>query len=148
MLDECMNDFIVDRKKRTIVTPLGKMEFGNIVLIDECLELYLDIEKVTDELQSEIDQKIHDSAIALYKEREERYREHGILSTDEIKMREIYKALDLSLERRNIKSYISIGAIDEKTETLEADILIPIDIQPFFDEIKSIVLKTIEQRYF
>ena len=60
MLDECMNDFIVDRKKRTIVTPLGKMEFGNIVLIDECLELCLDIEKVTDELQSEIDQKIHD----------------------------------------------------------------------------------------
>lgn len=148
MMDEYMKDFIVDREKRIITTPLGKMEFSNVVLNDECLEVYLDIDKVTDELQSEINQRIYDTAIEQYREREESYIKRGLTDVKDIKMREIFKALNLSLSRGNIHSYISVGAIDDKMELLEVDISIPIDIEPFFEEVKKIVLKTIEQRYF
>lgn len=148
MMDEYMNDFIVDREKRIITTPLGKMEFSNVVLNDECLEVYLDIDKVTDELQSEINQKIYNNAIEQYKENEESYIKRGLTDVKDIKMCEIFKALNLILCNGNINSYISVGAIDDKMELLEVDISIPIDVKPFFEEVKKIVLKMIEQRYF
>lgn len=102
MMDEYMKDFIVDREKRIITTPLGKMEFSNVVLNNECLEVYLDIDKVTDELQSEINQRIYDTAIEQYREREESYIKRGLTDVKDIKMREIFKALNLSLSRGNI----------------------------------------------
>lgn len=142
-----MNDFVVDRDKRTITTSLGTMDFSNVVLNEDVLELYLDIENVSEDFQKQIDRAIRQNTEIRYAEREEYYKSKGLLSVDSIQMKEVFKALNLYFADGNVRAEINVSCIDS-TETLEVDISFPVDVKPIYEEIKKIALKTIEQRYF
>ena len=138
---------MVDRNKRTIATSLGTMDFSNVVLNEDVLELYLDIESVSEDFQKQIDQTIRENTVIEYKEREEYYKSKGLLSVDDIQIKECFKALNLYFENGNVRASVSVGCIDV-TESLEVDASFPVDIQPIYEEVKQIAIKTIEQRYF
>lgn len=132
-----MDDFVVDRNKRTIATSLGTMDFSDVVLNEDILELYLDIESVSEDFQKQIDQTIRENTVIQYKEREEYYKSKGLLSADDIQMKECFKALNLYFENGNVRANVSVGCIDA-TESLEVDASFPVDIQPIYEEVKQI----------
>lgn len=125
-----MNEFIfeIDENVKNISTSFGQMKLGNVFLADESLELCVSIDEVSDELKAEIEQKINDSAFTWYKENEIAYKERGLITVDEIKMREVCKTLNISFYEGKIKACIGVGAVDQKTEELEIYVTIPVPL--------------------
>ena len=139
---------IVDTTKRILNEPkLGQIGLGDVILDEELIQMYFKVETLLPDLQQQIDQKIREKAIEEFYHQEDRYRCHGI-TPENLKMKEVWRTLDLEFKEGKVYSYIMICAVDMMTEDLEVGIKIPCDVSSIHDEIKSIVLKNIEKKYF
>lgn len=148
-LEEGIRDFVVDTKKRTMNEPtIGKIDLGRVVLNEDLIELWMDIESVPDELQNKIDKQIQEQALKQFYTVEDRYRSHGI-TPENLKMKEVWKTLDFELDEGKIRTSIHSSAVDTISENLEVDIVIPCDLtDDMREEIKRVVIRAIEKKYF
>lgn len=148
-LEDSIRDFIVDTKKRTMNEPtIGKIDLGKVVLNEDLIEMFFDIESVPDELQKRIDKQIQEQAMNLFYVAEDRYRSHGI-TPENLKMKEVWKILDFKFDEGKIKTCIYTSAVDIIAENLEVDIVIPCDLtDDMREEIKRIIFRAIEKKYF
>lgn len=148
-LEDSIRDFIVDTKKRTMNEPtIGKIDLGKVVLNEDVIEMFFDIESVPDELQKRIDKQIQEQAMHLFYVAEDRYRSHGI-TPENLKMKEVWKTLDFKFDEGKIKTCIYASAVDIIAENLEVDIVIPCDLtDDMREEIKRIIFRAIEKKYF
>lgn len=59
-----------------------------------------------------------------------------------------WKVLSLSLDSGDFNVCFLANAVDTKTEKLEVDVQIDANVENFYDEIKNVIFKAIETRYF
>ena len=59
-----------------------------------------------------------------------------------------WKVLSLSLDSGDFNAYFLLNAVDTKAEKLEVDVRIDANVENFYEEIKNIIFKAIETKYF
>ena len=140
---------VVDTIKRTCVdSKLGEIKLKDAVLDQDWITMYFNVESFPEEAQRQIDKAIEKKAIEEYHSNEEKYREYGI-TLDNLKMKEgEWKVLSLSLDSGDFNVCFLANAVDTKTEKLEVDVQIDANVENFYDEIKNVIFKAIETRYF
>lgn len=140
---------IVDTIKRTCVdSKLGEIKLKDAVLDQDWITMYFNVESFPEEAQRQIDKAIEKKAIEKYQKEEEKYREYGI-TLDNLKMKEgDWKVLSLSLDSGEFNAYFLLNAVDTKAEKLEVDVRIDANVENFYEEIKNIIFKAIETKYF
>ena len=140
---------IVDTIKRTYVdSKLGEIKLKDAVLDQDWITMYFNVESFPEEAQRQIDKAIEKKAIKEYHSNEEKYREYGI-TLDNLKMKEgEWKVLSLSLDSGDFNVCFLANAVDMKTEKLEVDVQIDANVENFYEEIKNIICKAIEIKYF
>ena len=121
----------------------GKIILGKSVLNEFLIEMFFEIESIPDELQKMIDKQIQEQAKKRFYTAEDKYRSYGI-SPENLKMKEIWKALNLNFDKGKIEIYISVGAIDTVQEILEVDIAIPCSLT---DDMREGIIKAIEKNF-
>ena len=136
-----MEIITVDTIKRTYVdSKLGEIKLKDAVLDQDWITM--------EEVQRQIDEAIEKKAIEKYQKEEEKYREYGI-TLDNLKMKEgKCKVLSLELNSGDFKVGFIVDAVDTKAGKLEVDIWLDANIENFYDEIKNVIFKAIETRYF
>lgn len=139
----------VDTIKRTYVdSKLGEVKLKDAVLDQDEITMYFDVESFSAEVQRQIDEAIEKKAIEKYQKEEEKYRGYGI-TLDNLKMKEgECKVLSLKLNSGDFKVGFIVDAVDTKAGKLEVDIWLDANIENFYDEIKNVIFKAIETRYF
>ena len=144
-----MEIITVDTIKRTYVdSMLGEIKLKDAVLDQDWITMYFDVESFPEEMQRQIDEAIEKKAIEKYQKEEEKYREYGI-TLDNLKMKEgECKVLSLELNSGDFKVGFIVDAVDTKAGKLEVDIWLDANIENFYDEIKNVIFKAIETRYF
>lgn len=71
------------------------------------------------------------------------------ITLDNLKMKEgECKVLSLELNSGDFKVGFIVDAVDTKAGKLEVDIWLDANIENFYDEIKNVIFKAIETRYF
>lgn len=140
---------VVDTIKRTYVdSKVGEVKLKDAVLDQDLITMYFNVESFPEELQRQIDKAIEKKAIEEYHSNEEKYREYGI-TLDNLKMKEgDWKVLSLSLNSGDFNVCFLANAVDTKAGKLEVDIWLDANIENFYDEIKNVIFKAIETRYF
>lgn len=140
---------IVDTIKRTCVdSKLGEIKLKDAVLDQDWITMYFNVESFPEEAQRQIDKAIEKKASEEYHSNEEKYREYGI-TLDNLKMKEgEWKVLSLSLDSGDFNVCFLANAVDTKTEKLEVDVQIDANVENFYEEIKNIIFKAIEIKYF
>jgi hypothetical protein len=140
---------VVDTIKRTYVdSKVGEIKLKDAVLDQDWITMYFNVESFPEEAQRQIDKAIEKKAIEKYQKEEEKYREYGI-TLDNLKMKEgDWKVLSLSLDSGEFNAYFLLNAVDTKAEKLEVDVRIDANVENFYEEIKNIIFKAIETKYF
>lgn len=144
-----METFTIDTIKRTYVdSKLGEVKLKDAVLDQDEITMYFDVESFSAKVQRQIDEAIEKKAIEEYHREEEKYREYGI-TLDNLKMKEgECKVLSLELNSGDFRVGFIVDAVDTKTGKLEVDIWLDANVENFYDEIKNVIFKAIETRYF
>lgn len=140
---------VVDTIKRTYVdSKVGEIKLKDAVLDQDWITMYFNVESFPEEAQRQIDKAIEKKAIEKYQKEEEKYREYDI-TLDNLKMKEgDWKVLSLSLDSGEFNAYFLLNAVDTKAEKLEVDVRIDANVENFYEEIKNIIFKAIETKYF
>ena len=140
---------VVDTIKRTYVdSKVGEIKLKDAVLDQDWITMYFNVESFPEEAQRQIDKAIEKKAIEKYQKEEEKYREYGV-TLDNLKMKEgDWKVLSLSLDSGEFNAYFLLNAVDTKAEKLEVDVRIDANVENFYEEIKNIIFKAIETKYF
>lgn len=133
--------------KRTFIdSKLGEVKLKDAVLDRDEITMYFNIESLSDESQARMDEAIKKKAIEKYYRDEERYRKKG-LTIKNLKMKETGKLLCFECSSGKIDFHFLITAIDG-TGNLETELWFDGNIENFYDEIKNVIFKAIETRYF
>lgn len=140
-------EITIDTIKRTFVdSKLGEVKLKDAVLDQDDIAISFNIESLSDESQAQIDEAIKKKAIEEYHRDEERYEKHG-LTIENLKMKETGKLLCFECSSGKIDFHFLITAIDE-TGNLDTELWFDGNIENFYDEIKNVIFKAIETRYF
>ena len=140
---------VVDTIKRTYIdSKFGEVKLKDAVLDQDLITMYFNVESFPEEAQRQIDEAIEKKAIEEYHSNEEKYREYGI-TLDNLKMKEgEWKVRSLSLDSGDFNAYFLLNVVDTKAEKLEVDVRIDANVENFYEEIKNIIFKAIETKYF
>ena len=146
--EESVRDFVVEKgKKRSFVDPnYGKINLSDVVMDTNYISLIFQIDNVSEKLQKQIDTGIRNLAIETYHDKEDMWLERGI-TLEKLEMRETWKILTLEFNDGELESKILVGAVDTNGR-MEITLEILANVEAFRDEIKAIVMKAIEKRYF
>lgn len=138
---------------KLMTTEFGMMELGevdtyNMSLCEEFLQVFIDVSSIPEKLQQKLAELIEEAKAKKLEEFKEIYSRKG-LQWSKAGVEVICMSLSVVLYAdKKMETALSTYFIDKEDELMEADTGLDIDLSASAEQLKSIILETITERYF
>lgn len=133
-------------KTREIKTNLGMVALGAIDILEDSVEVFFDVEKVSDELQELINKEIevekvrHDEAMKEYLHGR-KWSEYGVNITG--------SSVRVNVtDKKEVEAVLFVNFEDKEDERMWSDVSFNIDVSAHSEELKQMIVKAVVNKFF
>lgn len=131
-------------KNRTMTTNIGTINLAEMELMTDCMEVFIPITAVSDNLKATIEENIQ-------KAKEEWQKEclddRGMQWSD-AGVNLVYQSLHITMETKHISYELCFNIEDKNNDSLETGFNLKVDLLEYSAELKKIILNAITEKFF
>lgn len=138
---------------KTGTTNIGILELGNLTFNEDCMEIFIDICNISDNLRAKVDKTVEIAKVKYAKKREADNKKYGTnwnttWSDKPVIMDFIYLSAGLEVGKP-ISYHICIGFHDATHKDMEQwDCAIAVDLSEYESELKKAIIKALVDKFF
>ena len=131
-------------KNRTMTTNIGIINLAELDFTEDCLEVFIPIVAVSDNLKATIEENVQKAKAEYQKEfldcRGRKWSDSGIVMT--------YQSLHIMMETDHISYELCFDIEDKNNDLLETGFNLEVDLSEYSAELKMIVINAIKEKFF
>lgn len=131
-------------KNRTMTTNIGIINLAELDLAEDCLEVFIPIVAVSDNLKSSIEENVQRAKAEHQKEfldcRGKKWSDAGIVMT--------YQSLHITVKDKVFNYELCFDFEDKESSLIYADFNLEVDLSEHTEELKKLVIKAIIDKFF
>lgn len=131
-------------KNRTMTTNIGIINLAELDLAEDCLEVFIPIVAVSDNLKSSIEENVQRAKVEHQKEfldcRGKKWSDAGIVMT--------YQSLHITVKDKVFNYELCFDFEDKESSLIYADFNLEVDLSEHTEELKKLVIKAIIDKFF
>ena len=131
-------------RKTIMTTTIGTINLAEIELMEDCLDIFIPIVSVSENLRATIEENIQE-AKEKYKEIFENRRD---MQWSEAGVNLLGQCLHITIKNKEVSYELCFDFEDKEDKTLWADFGIEVDLSEYTAELKKLILKAMIDKFF
>lgn len=131
-------------KNRTMTTNIGTINLAEMELMTDCMEVFIPITAVSENLKSIIEKNIQKAKDEWQKECLD---ERGMQWSD-AGVNLVYQSLHITMETDHVSYELCFDIKDKNNDSLEIGFNFEVDLLEYSAELKMIILNAIKEKFF
>ena len=131
-------------KNRTLKTSIGIINIAELELADDCLEVFIPIVAVSENLKATIEENVQKAKAEYQKEfldsRGQKWSDAGIVMT--------YQSLHIIVKKKSFNYELCFGFEDKESCLIFADFNLEVDLSEHTEELKKLIVKAMIDKFF
>lgn len=131
-------------KNRTMTTDIGTINLTELDLVEDCIEVFIPIVAVSDNLKATIEENVQRAKAEHQKEfldcRGKKWSDAGIVMT--------YQSLHITVEEKAFNYELCFGFEDKESSLICAGFNLEVDLSEHTEELKKLVIKAMIDKFF
>lgn len=139
------------KRTKKAMANIGVVDFDQMEFAEDCLQVFIPVENVSDALQSEINKVIKMDKINYISDWEEWYSKNDIVSSKKWSDQGItiqFISLEILIEDKQVSYKIHIAYEDQVYKLMESVATMKIDLSGHERKIKKLILKGMIDKFF
>ena len=131
-------------KNRTMTTNIGTINLAELDLVEDCLEVFIPIVAVSDNLKATIEENVQKAKAEHQKEfldcRGKKWSNAGIVMT--------YQSLHITVKEKAFNYELCFDFEDKENSLISADFKLEVDLSEHTEELKKFLVKSMIDKFF
>ena len=131
-------------ENRTMTINIGTINLAELDLVEDCLEVFIPIVAVSDNLKATIEENVHRAKAEYQKEflncRGKKWSDEGIVMT--------YQSLHITVKEKAFNYELCFGFEDKESSLICANFNLEVDLAEHTEELKKLVIKAMIDKFF
>ena len=129
---------------REMTTNIGSINFEEMELMTDCMEVFIPITAVSESLKATIEENIQKAK----EEFSEEYLKDRDLKWSDAGVNLVYQSLHIIMEADHISYELCFNIEDKENSSLETGFNLKVDLLEYAAELKMIILNAIKEKFF
>jgi len=139
------------KKTKKAIANIGVVDFDQMEFAEDCLQVFIPVESVSDALQSEIHKAIEIDKINHLLDWEEWCSKNGVVSNKKWNDKGViiqFMSMEILIENKQITYRIHVSYEDKVNELMESVATLEVDLSEHNQEIKKLIIKGMIDKFF